>query len=238
MRASTWIFAVSVVAHAALGMGVGSLRADAKARGATAISVAESKKKPPPPKTDVPPPPPKAPDLNTPRRAAKAKAAEAKPPPDAPAPKNVANQAAMDALPEFGVSLSGGVGPGGLAVPSPVAAAATPAGPSKSAAKTAAVAPKPVDGDCGEALVKPKPERVPQPAYTPAAREANVQGRVRVEVSVDASGRVTSARLLAGLGYGLDEAALAAARSATFTAATKCGRPTATTFVIAMRFAL
>jgi periplasmic protein TonB len=229
---------VSVAAHAALGMGVGSLHAGGKTRSATAISVAESKKKPPPPKSDVPPPPPKAPDPSTLRRAAKAKAAEAKPPPDAPAPKSVTNQAAMDALPDFGLSLSGGVGTGGLAVPAAVAAAAGSTAPSKTAAKTAAIAPKPTGDDCTEALVKPRPESVPQPSYTPAAREANVQGKVRVEVSVDAGGHVTSARLLAGLGYGLDEAALAAARSATFTAATKCGHATATTFVIAMRFSL
>jgi periplasmic protein TonB len=238
VRTSNWIFAVSVVAHGAIGIGIGSLRASVNPRMATAISVAEAKKKPPPPKSETPPPPLKAPEPSPLRHAAKAKAAEAKPLPDAPAKAN-ANQAAMDALPDFGLSLSGGVGSGGLAVPGGDglsggrAAAAAPL-----AAKAAPVAPKPVVDDCSEAIVKPKPENVPQPSYTPAAREANVQGKVRVEVSIDAGGHVSTARLLAGLGYGLDEAALAAARSATFTPATKCGRPTATTFVIAMRFSL
>src|SRR4029077_18281850 len=80
-------------------------------------------KKKPAPKVDSPPPPPRSPDPpNAPRRAAKAKAAaEAKPPPDAPAPKSAANAAAMDALPDFGLSLSGGVGPGGLAIPAQAA---------------------------------------------------------------------------------------------------------------------
>jgi protein TonB len=61
---------------------------------------------------------------------------------------------------------------------------------------------------------------------------------VRVEVTVDDSGHVTGARLLAGLGYGLDEAALEAAKRAAFEPATRCGKPVSATFVIAMRFSL
>jgi protein TonB len=85
---------------------------------------------------------------------------------------------------------------------------------------------------------KPKVVSITQPSYTPAARDARVAGKVRVEVTVDATGRVASARVLEGLGHGLDEAALAAARGATFEAGTKCGKPASATFVIAIRFAL
>lgn len=60
---------------------------------------------------------------------------------------------------------------------------------------------------------------------------------MRVEVSVDAQGVVTSARILSGLGHGLDEAALRAAQTAKFSPALRCGKPTAATFVIGMRFA-
>jgi protein TonB len=59
-----------------------------------------------------------------------------------------------------------------------------------------------------------------------------------VELSLDDAGRVTGARVLQGLGHGLDEAALAAARGARFEPATRCGRPVATTFTLAVRFAL
>lgn len=97
--------------------------------------------------------------------------------------------------------------------------------------------PKP-DDVCAEPLQKAKAKSVPQPAYPPAAREAGVEGKVRVEVTIDATGAVTSARVVSGLGHGLDEAALSAARSATFSPATQCGKPVGSTFVIGMRFAL
>ena len=43
-------------------------------------------------------------------------------------------------------------------------------------------------------------------------------------------------RVLSGLGYGLDEAALAAAQSASFEPAVRCGKPARATFTISMRF--
>ena len=61
---------------------------------------------------------------------------------------------------------------------------------------------------------------------------------MRIEVQVDERGRVTSARILAGLGHGLDEAALAAARQWTFTPGSRCGKPAASPFTVAMRFAM
>lgn len=100
------------------------------------------------------------------------------------------------------------------------------------------LAPKPAGDECADPLVKPRPKSIAQPACTSSAREANVEGKVRVEVSVDEGGHVTGARLLAGLGYGLDEAALEAARRASFEPATRCGKPVSATFSIAMRFSL
>jgi periplasmic protein TonB len=79
---------------------------------------------------------------------------------------------------------------------------------------------------------------VPQPGYTEAARAALVEGKVRVQLTVDETGRVVSVKLLQGLGYGLDEAALAAARQAEFEPAMRCGKPASATFNISMRFSL
>jgi len=79
---------------------------------------------------------------------------------------------------------------------------------------------------------------MPHPAYTDEAREAAVEGRVRVRITVDATGRVSDAQVLAPLGYGLDESALAAVREASFEPATRCGRAVSTTFVISVRFTL
>jgi protein TonB len=61
---------------------------------------------------------------------------------------------------------------------------------------------------------------------------------VRVEVTVDESGRVIAARVSSGLGYGLDELALAAAKACTFQPATRCGKPIVGTVVLPFRFEL
>jgi protein TonB len=229
------IYGVSLVLHGALAVGVASLR-KAEHRETIAISVSEAKKpKPPEPAKVVEEPKPAEAKAEAPRREAKAKVA-----PKAEAPKNdapaKASSPVLDALPDFGLSMGNG-GPGGIAVPQPGAAAAPTATATVEKAAPKALAPKPADA-CEEPPMKPKPRGVTQPAYTTAAREANVEGKIRVEVSVAADGSVTSARLLAGLGYGLDEKALEAARRATFEPGTRCGKPVAATFVIAFRFTL
>jgi periplasmic protein TonB len=91
---------------------------------------------------------------------------------------------------------------------------------------------------CEDPPAKPKPRNVPQPAGTEAARAAGVEGKVRVQLTVDESGRVIDVKLLQGLGYGLDEAALSAARQAEFEPAVRCGKPSRATFNISMRFTL
>jgi protein TonB len=79
---------------------------------------------------------------------------------------------------------------------------------------------------------------MPRPAYTDEARAAAIEGKVRVELTIDENGQVTNANVLAGLGHGLDDAALAAVRGAKFSPATRCGKGVASTFVVAVRFAL
>lgn len=89
---------------------------------------------------------------------------------------------------------------------------------------------------CSDSATKPKPLSVPQPVYTDAARAAGIEGKVRVELTVDETGRVVDVKVIQGLGHGLDEAALSAARGASFSPAQRCGRPVRATFNIAMRF--
>lgn len=239
MWSSRTIFiAVSLVVHGALAYGVGELEVK-KSHAATAIEFAEAKKpakKPPPAKIDPPARKPEPPARE--KRAAAPKApAEAPPPPtDAPPPV-----AANDA-PDFGVSLSGGVDGTGIALPvggstrqpgAPTTAKAVP----KRLSAVAAPAAAGLD-PCEDPPAKPKPKSVPQPAGTEAARAAGVEGKVRVQLTVDETGRVVDVKLLQGLGYGLDEAALAAARQAEFEPAVRCGKPTRATFNISMRFTL
>lgn len=222
----------SVIVHGALAFAIGGIESK-RVHAATAISLAEVAKKSEPEKPPEAPPPP----AERPKRALNRKPVAA--PVDEPAPPPV-SAAPLDALPDFGLSLSGAVQGGGIPLPgSPANVAGThPAAkaheaPVKRVVKVAA----PVLADeCDEPAGKPKPKSVPQPAYTPQALEAGIEGKVRIQFTVDETGRVVDVRLLAGLGYGLDEAALAAARQATFEAATRCGKPVSATFTVSMRF--
>jgi protein TonB len=223
----TTLYVLSVGAHAVLGAFLGTIP-PSKHRETVAISFMETKQAKPPtpaqlPPEPEPPPPPQAAPLR----------AKATPPPtksDRPAVATGHAASPLDALPDFGLSLGGG---SGVAMP---AGELTAALPERALAKTLArTAPKITD-DCNEPVVKPKALSRPTPAYTADARAAAVSGKVRVEIVVDERGQVSSVRLLDGLGHGLDEAALAAARSMTFDAAARCGKPVSATFRIGFSF--
>jgi protein TonB len=95
-----------------------------------------------------------------------------------------------------------------------------------------------VAGDCAEDLIKAKPQGFVKANYTDDARAAGIEGRVRVEISLDESGHVQSARVVSGLGHGLDESAMEAAKRMSFNPATRCGSAVKSTFVVSMRFVL
>jgi len=65
----------------------------------------------------------------------------------------------------------------------------------------------------------------PRPSYTKEAREKKIEGDVVVQVVFTASGQVQVQRVVRGLGYGLDEAAEAAARQIQFKPARQDGQP-------------
>ncbi|HEX3850301.1 MAG TPA: energy transducer TonB [Polyangiaceae bacterium] len=201
------------------------------------MSAPKKKQKAKPPE---PPKPIEAPKevLHHPLAAPKA----APPPPVAPPPDPVAAaHPALAAMPDFGISLSGTGPGGGIAIP--MGGGPAPAAPSAvhkekvfgAAAERPAAA---AADDCQEELVKAKPQAFVQPTYTDDARAAGIEGRVRVEVTIDASGTVLSTKIVSGLGHGLDESAIAAAKRMSFNAATRCGKPVQSTFVISMRFVL
>lgn len=235
----TSFIAFSLVVHGAFAFGIGELEVK-KSHAATAIEFAETTKptkKPPPAKLEPPPRKPEPPARE--KRVAAARAPLEAPPPasDAPPPA-----AATNALPDFGLSLSGGVDGTGIALPvggsartAPHAANAPKAGPARRLSPVATAAGL---DPCEESPTKPKPRSVPQPTGTEAARAAGIEGKVRVQLTVDETGHVVDVKLLQGLGYGLDEAALAAARQAEFEPAVRCGKPTRATFNVSMRFTL
>jgi protein TonB len=62
------------------------------------------------------------------------------------------------------------------------------------------------------------------PSYPDTARAAGIEGDVRLELVVGVSGTVESARVVRGVGHGLDEAALHAVRQFRFAPATRGGQ--------------
>ena len=225
------LYLASFVAHGVLAVGIVSLKGPKKYEDVS-ISMVETKKKEKERPKETPPPEP-AKEAPAP---APVKSKAAPPPAATPAPATDTPAAAGDGTPDFGLSLGGASGPG-LAVRAgnPLAAPTTSAPPPVH--KVLAAAPVPTS-KCDEPPKKPRPISIAQPAYTAEARSANIAGKVRVEITVDETGKVTKVRVLEGLGYGLDEAALAAARAATFEPGTLCGKPAPATFNLALRFTL
>jgi protein TonB len=234
-----YVYVVSLLLHA--GFALSAILLPRPKRTATvAIQLAQAKKKKEPPK----PPPP------TPEKA------EEKPKPKPPPPQpqqqqaKVAPEAKTEAPPptaggnegfvETGLALGNAEGPG-IAVPTAVAAAG-PTAPTATATATHKVqqltAPAQGANVCNDPPVKPKRKSLVTPKYTLEARQADIEGIIRVEVTVDESGHVANARILSGLGYGLDQAALAAAKQCTFEPATQCGKPIVGTAVLPFRMQL
>ncbi len=65
----------------------------------------------------------------------------------------------------------------------------------------------------------------PKPNYTDKARELSIEGEVVLEVTFDASGKIHVLRVVGGLGHGLDESAVEAAKQIKFTPARRNGQP-------------
>jgi protein TonB len=75
-------------------------------------------------------------------------------------------------------------------------------------------------------------------AYPEEAREANIEGVVRLQITVDATGRVTQVTVVKGLGFGLDEEAKRRIKRFKFSPALKNGQPVPVTIPFNFRFAL
>ena len=78
----------------------------------------------------------------------------------------------------------------------------------------------------------------PTPVYTAEARKLHVEGEVLLQVMFTATGQVRVLRVLRGLGYGLDEAAMRAAEKIRFSPAQQEGRPVDSTATLHIVFQL
>ena len=78
----------------------------------------------------------------------------------------------------------------------------------------------------------------PTPAYTEEARRLRKEGEVLLEVVFTAAGEVQVLRVLQGLGYGLDESAVQAAKKVRFRPAQRDGQPVDSTAKLHILFQL
>jgi TonB family protein len=76
------------------------------------------------------------------------------------------------------------------------------------------------------------------PAYTASALSAGIEADVPLEIVVSEAGAVVQARVLAHIGYGLDQAALESVRGYRFSAASRQGKAVAVRMRWLMRFQL
>lgn len=90
----------------------------------------------------------------------------------------------------------------------------------------------------GPRVSHPLPLNKVEPFYTEEAREARVSGIVLVSLAVDPSGKPQNVIVVKGLGYGLDEKAIEAARQWSFRPGMKEGVPVTVGIKVAVNFLL
>jgi TonB family protein len=90
----------------------------------------------------------------------------------------------------------------------------------------------------GSGVEPPSLLREVKPDYTEEARRRGVEGEVVMEIIVRRDGTVGEARVLKGLGYGLDQRALEAVRQWRFGAAKRRGEPVDVMVEVSMEFRL
>ncbi len=222
------IYVISIGIHVLLALAIAFIP-QKRLREVVAIALAETSKHEDKPKAP-PPPPPHA--ESRPARAPIAHAAAA----EAPAPEANAAQASQAAFADIGIALDSTAADGiPMHIAPPTQAAAgikqelAPAKPKVLVAKSNEV-------PCVEELVKAVPMLRPSPKYTPEAENAGVEGKVRLDLKVNEFGEVESAKVLQGLGYGLDDSAIETVKRWKFRPATLCGKAVAASFVVSVVF--
>jgi len=191
------------------------------------VRVVEARPPPEPPPEARPAPPPEPPRVAERPRSRTAPPAEevAERPRAAPPSERLATAAGTSTTPIFGVTLestapqgTGPVLPLGNTVRARPTGRAAPAGEVKPLAAA-------IEGY--EATRLPLPEGTCTGRYTPAAREAAVEGTVVLDLVVGEDGRVREVKVVQGLSHGLTEAATAAVQACRFTPGERQGKPVA-----------
>lgn len=225
-KTKSTIYMVSIGVHLAVGAAIAFIPQE-KLREVVAIALNEAPEK----KKAEPPKPPEHHE----ERPSHAPGHNVRPVAAAPAAAAEANTTDAPVFTDIGLALDSSA-TDGIAVNMAPPVAAPPPEPVRERPKVLSARVADVEHD--EPVQKAKIVERIRPSYTEAARRAHVEGVVRLELMVDEEGDVVSARVLQGLGYGLDEAAIAAAKRFHFKPATKGGRTVTAPFIIKMRFVL
>ena len=90
----------------------------------------------------------------------------------------------------------------------------------------------------GSVTVRPQLLGRPTPGYTDEARRNQIEGSVKVSVLLKADGAVSDIKVARGLGYGLDEKAIEAARQLRFVPAQKDGHAVSVRLFLEFKFSL
>jgi TonB family protein len=128
----------------------------------------------------------------------------------------------------------------GVAVASPLPAPPAPAMPPVAAPSPASPTPPAPTAPtpAGPTLVAPSLKTHGDPVYPPEALASRLEGTVGLELELDATGKVVSAKVTSFAGHGFDEAAVASARQFVFAPATRDGVPIASSVQFAYEFHL
>jgi TonB family protein len=85
-------------------------------------------------------------------------------------------------------------------------------------------------------ITPPRLSEVASPNYTAEAKKKKIEGTVTLEIVVDHKGDVVAAKVLKGLGYGLDENAILAVKEWKYKPAEKDGNPVAVKMEVTVDF--
>jgi TonB family protein len=87
-------------------------------------------------------------------------------------------------------------------------------------------------------ITPPRLREVASPDYTEEAKKKKVEGTVTLSIVVDTKGDVMDAKVVKGLGHGLDENAIIAVKEWKYKPAEKDGAPVAVKMEVAVEFFL
>jgi len=226
-----WIAAgvVSFVAHA--GFAVWAERAEPRRKPLPPIEMTLSRlpKKPEPPPPPPPPPPPVKPVLV--KKVAKV-------PPRAVAQPETQRVGISDdaAAPESETAVASGVTTDGTLGTGTTMDKTLPPPPPEPVKPAPPPPPKQKVFPSYEVTQLPRPKHAVQPEIPEAFRQAQREALVVIEIEIDARGHVVSARVVRHADFGLDDAALAAAKQTEFEPALMGTQPVAVRYQLPYRF--